>query len=126
MSKIKFKVVDKIKDEGFPVNTKYYKKSHLVADEAEKKVYGKKPFKETVKVERKIVPKGELMGTNTKSGKIKVSKKTPVKQRNEIATHEIVEHIQEKLYEGKKLTPLEEEFKGQHANLFRKPRGGKK
>jgi len=42
------------------------------------------------KVDDKIA-KGELAGTHTKSGKIKVSEKVPPAQRKEVAYHEFVE-----------------------------------
>lgn len=78
-----------IKDEGFPTHDKKYASSHEAADKAEKKKYPK-GYEKLKKLVRKT-PKGELLGKNTKSGKVDVSKRVPTKLRGEVAFHEKVE-----------------------------------
>ncbi|CAB4133934.1 hypothetical protein UFOVP265_21 [uncultured Caudovirales phage] len=84
-----YKVVKEIKRKGFPTSSKYYKSSHSEADIEEKKKYPK-GYVKLKKIDAKI-PKGELIGKNTKSGKIEVSKRAPKKLRKEIAYHEKIE-----------------------------------
>lgn len=79
-----------IKKKGFPLTDKKYKTSHEEADIAEKKKYPK-GYKELKNIDEKI-SKNQLIGKNTKTGKIEVSKKVPKKLRNEVAFHEKVEN----------------------------------
>lgn len=86
---MKYKVVSKIERKGYPTASAKYKTAHEQADKKEKKKFPK-GYKKMQKVDNKI-PKKELAGTHTKSGKIKVSKKVPPAQRKEVAYHEFVE-----------------------------------
>ena len=81
-----YKLKDKIKREGFPTSSKYYPEAHSEASNSEKKKYPK-----SYQVLKKLdaqTNKNELLGKNTKSGKVEVSKKVPPKLRNEVAYHE--------------------------------------
>lgn len=82
-----FKTVSKLTDKGFPVHTKGYKAAHEAANKAEKKAYGKKAFDAVEKI-AKNEGKHELIGKNSRSGKLEVAKKVPTKYRSEIAFHE--------------------------------------
>jgi len=86
---MKYKLVNKIKDKGFPTSSKDYKSSHEEADKSEKKKYPS-GYSKMKKVDNKL-SKGELSGKNSKSGKIEVSKSVPKKLRPEVAYHEKVE-----------------------------------
>ena len=89
------KVVKSIKNRGWPVYTpsgkvsKKYLKAHNAANRATLKETGVSVAK---KVNRIHVPKGELLGTHTKRGDIKVSSIVPKHLRGAIAYHEKVEH----------------------------------
>lgn len=87
-AKIVKKIVDKGKD-GYPTKQPEYQQAH---NEANKKEKAKFPsgYKHLQKVEKSL-DKNELMGTNTKSGTIKVEQKFK-KYKPEIAYHEEVEH----------------------------------
>lgn len=85
-----YKVTSKLTDKGFPTHPKKsYQKSHEAANRAEKKKYPK-GYEEMKKIDSRL-GKHELVGKNTKSGKIEVSKKVPAKLRSEVAYHEKVE-----------------------------------
>ena len=86
---MKYKVVDKIKKKGYPTASKKYPEAHRAANQVEKKKYPQ-GYEEMKKIDAKL-PNNEEAGTHTKSGKIKVSKKVPPKDRQEVATHEYVE-----------------------------------
>ena len=86
-----FKEVSKLADKGFPTHSKGYKAAHREANKAEKKQFGKKKFEELEKYVRKS-GKHELIGKNTKTGKIEVEKKIPKRLQNEIAYHEKTEN----------------------------------
>lgn len=81
----KYKVVDKIKDKGFPTSSKYYKTAHSEADHTEKS-RNPKEYAAMKKVDTKL-PKGELAGKNSRSGKIEVSKKVPAPYRADVANN---------------------------------------
>lgn len=89
-----YTLVKRIKKTGFPVFTKSgrvstkWKKSHQAANRAEKKRFGKRAFKALNKVK---LPKDELYGSHTKSGKILISSRIPKKFRGQVAYHEKVE-----------------------------------
>ena len=85
--KFTYKVVKSIKNKGYPTKVKSYHDAHMDANNAEKKVYGEKAFKKTLKTDKKLSA-NELAGTHTRSGKIKVSAKVPKSQRQEVALHE--------------------------------------
>jgi hypothetical protein len=86
-----YHVANELNDKGFPEHPKKaYEKSHKKADAAEKKKYPK-GYEELKKIDRKL-GKNELIGKNTKSGKIEVSKKAPRNLRPEIAMHERTEN----------------------------------
>ncbi len=81
-----YKLKKKIARKGFPTSNKNYKEAHEEASNAEKKKYPS-GYKKLKKLDKEV-PEGELIGKNTKSGKIEVSKKVPEKERNEVAFHE--------------------------------------
>jgi hypothetical protein len=89
------KIVKHIKKIGWPVYTRSgrvserWKKAHPAANRAALKKYGAKIAKAINKIK---VPKGELLGSHTKAGKIKVSSIVPKKLRKAIVLHEKVEH----------------------------------
>ena len=87
---MKYKVVKKLKEKGFPTSSKHYPEAHEEADKKEKKKFGK-GYKSMKKVDDKL-DKGELAGKNFKSGKLEVSSKVPKKYRKEVAYHEEVEN----------------------------------
>ena len=87
MSKVK--LVSKLKRKGYPTSSSKYKEAHAEADKAEKKRYPKGYQK--LKKSEKHMGKTELMGKNTKSGKIEVEKKYK-RNAKEIAFHERKEH----------------------------------
>lgn len=97
MTKKKF-----IKKAGWPVYTRSgrisakWKKAHQAANRATLKKFGSKVAKAINKLK---VPKNELLGSHTRSGKIKVSSRVPKNLRSAIKYHEKVEH---KLMTGKK------------------------
>jgi hypothetical protein len=82
-----FREVDKLTDKGFPTHAKRYKTAHRSANKDEKKAFGEKSFKALEKISRKV-SSHELIGKNTRSGKVEVSSKVPKKYRNEVAYHE--------------------------------------
>lgn len=90
-SKCDYILMDKIKDKGFPTHSRSYKTAHTEANREEKRAFGAKQYKQLDKLDRKL-PKHELAGKNTKSGKIEVSKKLPAKYDKEISFHEMVEN----------------------------------
>ena len=89
---MKYKVVKKLTDKGFPTHSKGYPASHEKADRVEKRA-SPRAYKEVNKLERKI-GKHELLGKNTRSGKIEVSSKVPKRDRANIALHEKTENKQ--------------------------------
>ena len=82
-----FSLKNKISDKGFPTHSPKYAEAHRKANKAEEKKFGKKSFKELEKIDRKV-SKHELVGKNSKTGKLEVSKKVPPKYRGEVAYHE--------------------------------------
>lgn len=66
-----------------------WKKSHESANKAVLKRFGSKVAKAVNKIK---VPRTELLGSHTKGGKIKISKRVPKKLRGAIVYHEKVEH----------------------------------
>jgi len=89
------KVVKSIKKTGWPVYTqsgrvsKKWKKAHPAANRAVLKAMGSKVAKAVNKIK---VPNNELLGSHTRTGKIKVSSRVPKRLRGAIAYHEKVEH----------------------------------
>lgn len=86
-----YHLAKKLTDSGFPTHDPNYHSAHRKADELEKAEFGKKPYNEMKKIDRKL-PANELAGKNLKSGKLEVSKKIPAKYREEVAFHEKVEN----------------------------------
>lgn len=86
-----FKVLSNLSDKGFPTHEKGYQSAHRKANKEEKKKFGKEAFDNLEKIDRKL-PTKVLAGKNTKSGKIEVSKKIPLKFRPEVAYHEKIEN----------------------------------
>ena len=97
-----YHLTNKLTDKGFPTHEKNYKTAHAKANYAEKQNFGDKNFKRLGKIERSI-KKHELLGKNTKSGKIEVSKKVPTKYREEVAYHEKIENKNLKKEKRKKI-----------------------
>jgi hypothetical protein len=89
--KLKYKVVKSIPETGYPTSAPSYHDAHMDANDAEKRVYGKKAFKKTLATDKKLLPH-EQAATHTKSGRIKISNKIPKKERPEYALHEYVEY----------------------------------
>lgn len=89
MARIKFKVVDHIVQGGFPTSSPHYQSAHRQADKAEKAAYPR--GYQAMKHIDMGLPKGELAGKNTRSGKIEVSSRVPPRYRAEVALHEKVE-----------------------------------
>lgn len=83
---IKYKTVKHLNDKKFPTHSKRYPYAHKEANKAEKKD-NPKAYQEINRLERKV-GKHELLGKNTKSGKIEVSVKVPKKDRKNVAVHE--------------------------------------
>lgn len=83
------KIVKKLSDKGFPIHSNEYQSAHKKANVAEKKKFPK-GYSKLKKVEKSL-DKHELMGKNTKSGKIEVEKKFKPYSK-EIAYHEKIEH----------------------------------
>lgn len=86
----KYKLENKIKRKGYPTNNKNYPEAHEEASNAEKKKYPA-GYQKLKQLDKKT-PNKQLIGKNTKSGKIEVSKKVPKKERQEVAFHEKYEH----------------------------------
>lgn len=84
-------IVSNIKRKGFPTSSKKYKTAHAEATRAEKKKFPAKNYNKLKHLDYSV-PKNELIGKNTKSGKIEISKKVPKKLRAEVAFHERVEN----------------------------------
>jgi len=89
---MKFKIEKKITKKGFPTSSKGYKNAHEQADREEKKKFPK-GYEKLKKLDEKL-PKRELIGKNTKSGKIEVNKIVPKNLRQEVAFHEKMESKQ--------------------------------
>lgn len=81
-----YKVVKTIARKGFPTSSKAYREAHAEASEAEKRKYPK-GYQKLKRLDAKT-PSGKLIGKNTKSGKIMVSKVVPKGLRKEVAFHE--------------------------------------
>ena len=86
-----FKQVSKLTDSGFPTHSGQYREAHREANRAEKKKFGEKSFDALEKIAKKA-GSHELIGKNTKSGKIEVEKKVPKALREEVAFHEKIEN----------------------------------
>ena len=86
-----YKIVPKIKRKGWPTSSKKWKKAHSEANKYERKRFGKRAFKAVQKIVESM-PQDELLGTHTKTGKIRISKRVPKKYRPQIAAHERFEH----------------------------------
>jgi hypothetical protein len=86
----RYELRPRLKDKGFPTSSSRYKSAHEQADKAEKSAYPK-GYQQLKKIDAKL-PKHELAGKNTRSGKIEVSSKVPSKLRPEVAFHEKTEN----------------------------------
>ena len=80
-------IMAKLSEKGFPTKVKGYASAHAAADRAEKKKFPK-GYQALKKMDITAGKKHELIGKNTKSGKIEVSEKVPKKLRAEVAYHE--------------------------------------
>ena len=87
-----YTLVPLITTKGYPTTSKKYPNAHRKANEAEKKRFGVRRFKALTKIIQKRTPIGELAGSHTKTGKIRISKKIPKEYRAEIKFHELKEH----------------------------------
>lgn len=81
-----YTVVKNIKRKGFPTESKFYKEAHAEANIAEKEKFPT-GYSKLKKLDNSL-SEDELIGKNTSSGKIFVSKKVPKKYRAEVAFHE--------------------------------------
>ena len=88
-------LVERIIRAGWPVFTRAgkisqrWKKAHQRANRAVLKRFGSKVAKRVNKIK---VPRTELLGSHTRVGKIRISKRVPKALRGAIAYHEAVEH----------------------------------
>lgn len=87
---VKYSLKDTLTDKGFPTNDPKYKTAHEEATKSEKKKFPRKDYDRLKKMDESI-PNRELIGKNTRSGKIEVSKKVDPKLRKEVAFHEQAE-----------------------------------
>ena len=83
-------IISKLTDKGFPTHSKKYPSAHEQADKAEKKKFPK-GYSKLEKLDKQV-GRHELVGKNTKTGKIEVSSKVPKSLRKEVAFHEKVEN----------------------------------
>jgi hypothetical protein len=95
---VAYKLVTRIKRKGWPTTSKKWRKAHNEANKHERKRFGKRAFKAVQKIVERMPP-DELLGTHTKTGKIRISSRVPKKYRPQIAAHERFEH---RLMRGKK------------------------
>jgi len=86
----KVDILKKLSDHGYPKDSKNYRTAHSEADNAEKRAHPK-AYQDMKRIDRSL-GKHELAGKNTKSGKIEISKKVPVRDRADVALHERTEH----------------------------------
>lgn len=87
----KYHLKNKLTTKGFPTHEKGYKTAHEEATKKEKAKFPSKDYKKLKRMDESI-PAKELIGKNTKSGRIEVSKKVPAKLRDEVAYHERTEN----------------------------------
>lgn len=85
-----FAIRSKISDKGYPTSSPKYQSAHQEATKKEKERFPRKDFKKLEHMDR-TVPKGELLGKNSKDGQITVSKRVPKALRKEVAYHEKME-----------------------------------
>lgn len=89
-----YTLLKRIRRLGWPVFTpsgkvsKKWEKSHQKANKAVLKRFGSKVAKKVNKIK---VPRSELLGSHTKDGKIRISKRVPKKLRPAIELHERIE-----------------------------------
>jgi hypothetical protein len=83
------KIKKHIPEEGYPIISKYYPECHKEANKKELKKYGLKKFRQVNALYMHNL--GELLGTNTISGKTYVSSIVPEKHRIQVDYHEKVE-----------------------------------
>lgn len=87
-------IVNRIKRSGWPIFTRSgkisqkWKKAHHNANKAVLKRFGSKVAKKVNKIK---VPRTELLGSHTRTGKIRISKRVPKSLRAAISYHEKVE-----------------------------------
>lgn len=77
------------KSKGYPITSASFSKANSEADVAEKKKYPK-GYQKLKAIDKKL-PKNEILGHQTKKGKVTVSAKVPKKLRKEVEFHERVE-----------------------------------
>jgi hypothetical protein len=82
-------LMNKLSDHGYPYHDRHYREAHEEADISEKKKFPN-GYKKLKKMEHGL-DKHELMGKNTKKGKIEVERKFK-KYSKEISYHEREEH----------------------------------
>lgn len=85
-------IVTKIIDKGYPTSESDYLKSHRLAEQMEKKLFGIDNFNELEEIISNKLPSGQLIGAHGKDRSIKVSSLVPEKFINEVVIHEITEH----------------------------------
>lgn len=80
-----------VNDRGFPRSDPKYATAHEEASKAEKKAFPRKDYNKLKHMD-KSVGKHELIGKNSKKGKITISEKIPKKLRPEVIFHEKTEN----------------------------------
>lgn len=87
----KIKITNKISDKGYPTYNSCYKQAHKRANQKEIQQYGKRRFNKLNSIIKNLIPKGELAGKHTKQNIILISNKIPLKYRNQVKFHELIE-----------------------------------
>lgn len=97
MSIKKYKLVSKINNEGWPVHTRSgqksekWKKAHTEANKFVRQKHGDQVANDVNKIARQT-PEGQLIGTHSRQGKIKVAEVVPRSLREAVHDHEDWEH----------------------------------
>ena len=98
-----YRLMKNILDRGYPASSKKYSRSHRKASEIEKLKFGKGKFKSLSSIISKNIPKGQLAGSHTKRGNIKINSRIPPKFRSEVKFHE---RIESRLMNGDKIKDI--------------------
>jgi len=84
--------VKKIVKKGWPTSSKHYPYAHRVSSKLEKKHVGSKKYKAFNKWIAKHIPKGQLAGKTTRSGRVEEVSAVPKRFRWELRFHEKTEY----------------------------------
>lgn len=77
---------------GYPTNHPKYREAHQHANKEEKKEYGEEKYEALKESIDKKIPKGELAGSNTPTGRIIVHEKLNKDEKAQVAYHEMREY----------------------------------